>query len=183
MMMRPARRAVAAVAALLGSAGLICASSDTTCAARSGALVRWIRTAPSGERASIDRWCAGVGPPVRIATVRRSEVFTGRFAIVTWNMHVGGGNLEQFVTDLHQGRLTGGAPIDDFVLLLQEVYRAAADVPSADRAGMQWASSEGTPAASGVREDIGAGASRLGLDAIYVPSMRNGDPAATDEDR
>jgi endonuclease/exonuclease/phosphatase family metal-dependent hydrolase len=177
------RTAVAAVSALLGSASLICANGDTTCAARRGTLVGWIRTAPPGERAAIDRWCAGVGPPVRITTVRRPEVLTGRFAIATWNVHVDGGNLEQFVTDLVAGRLTGGAPVDGYVLLLQEVYRAGADVPSADPARMEWASPEGRAAASGAREDIGAAARRLGLDLIYVPSMRNGGPAATDEDR
>jgi endonuclease/exonuclease/phosphatase family metal-dependent hydrolase len=42
------------------------------------------------------------------------------FAVVTWNLHAGAGTVPVLVRDLRAGRLTEGAPIDAFVLLLQE---------------------------------------------------------------
>jgi endonuclease/exonuclease/phosphatase family metal-dependent hydrolase len=45
--------------------------------------------------------------------------------IVTWNLHAGAGNLRQLLDDLRADRLTGGATVGDFVLLLQE---AAPDI-------------------------------------------------------
>jgi endonuclease/exonuclease/phosphatase family metal-dependent hydrolase len=179
--MRSVAAAMFAATVFGGSASLISAGTDSTCAAREDTALRWIRTAPAGERASIDRWCRGVGPAVHIAAVRARDSFAGPFAVVSWNTHVGGGNLEQFVGDLRTGRLTGGVPVTQFVLLLQEAYRAGAAVPAGD--GSAWASAELTPAASGTREDIAASLRRLGLDGVYVPSMRNGQPHHTDEDR
>jgi endonuclease/exonuclease/phosphatase family metal-dependent hydrolase len=41
------------------------------------------------------------------------------FAVVTWNMHEGKGDLPRLVDDLTSGRLTG-APASDYILLLQE---------------------------------------------------------------
>jgi endonuclease/exonuclease/phosphatase family metal-dependent hydrolase len=174
--------AIAAALAILGSAALTSAVPDATCTARGEPLVRWIRTAPDNERAAIDRWCAGVGPPVRIAPLRRQEVFTGPFAVVSWNTHVGGGDLEQLVADLRSGRLTAGRPVTQFVLLLQEVYRGGSDVP-VPRGRAAWAAAEQPGPAAGIREGIVHAASRLGLAAVYVPSMRNGAPRRTDEDR
>jgi endonuclease/exonuclease/phosphatase family metal-dependent hydrolase len=68
-------------------------------------------------------------------------------------------------------------------MLLQEVYRAGADVPSARGLSAEWASAQRPPRAGGTREDIIRIAQRLGLHLVYVPSMRNGAPGATDEDR
>src|SRR5678816_3221141 len=42
------------------------------------------------------------------------------FAVVTWNMHFGRGDLARLVEDLASGTLTG-APVHDYVLFLQEV--------------------------------------------------------------
>jgi endonuclease/exonuclease/phosphatase family metal-dependent hydrolase len=41
------------------------------------------------------------------------------FAVVTWNVHAGQGNLPRLVDDLTHGRITG-APIRNYVILLQE---------------------------------------------------------------
>ena len=41
------------------------------------------------------------------------------FAVVTWNVHAGVGNLPKLVDDLTQGRITG-TPIRNYVILLQE---------------------------------------------------------------
>jgi endonuclease/exonuclease/phosphatase family metal-dependent hydrolase len=174
--------AIAATLAIFGNAALTSAVPDATCTARVEPLVRWIRTAPPNERAALDRWCAAVGPPVRIAPLRGPEVFTGPFAVVSWNTHVGAGDLEQLVADLRSGRLTAGRPIAQFVLLLQEVYRAGPDV-AVPQGRAAWAAAEQPPRRSGAREDVVHAATRLGLGAVYVPSMRNGAPRHTDEDR
>ena len=109
-----------------------------------------------------------------------AEVFAGPFVVVSWNTHVGAGDIDAFVGDLQSGRLTG-RPVTDFVLLLQEAYRGGSGVPSL--AGVRWASAEQPPGDGHVRVEVTAAAERLGLSAIYIPSMRNGRPGATSEDR
>ena len=183
MSRRVIHAALAAALAIFGNGALTSAVADATCRARDETIARWIRTAPANERAQIDRWCAGVGPPVRSAPLRSQEVFTGSFALVTWNTHVGAGNLDELVADLRSGRLTGGRPVTEFVLLLQEVYRAGSDVPGGHTDAVAWASAEQPARPSGGREDILHSAARLGLSALYVPSMRNGAPRRTTEDR
>jgi endonuclease/exonuclease/phosphatase family metal-dependent hydrolase len=153
------------------------------CAARTSD-VRWIRIAPLNETATLDQWCAGVGPPliVQPTPAARSSISSSRLtiAIVSWNTHVGAGDIDGFVDDLVAGRLTAGTVPDDYVLLLQETYRADRDVPAV-LGTTRSASAQAPRRAAGAREDIGVTARRLGLHALYVPSMRNG--AATDEDR
>jgi endonuclease/exonuclease/phosphatase family metal-dependent hydrolase len=183
------RPAVAGVLFCIGSA-LACLSNAApqsphaapTCATDLTSGVRWVRASPARERDALDRWCAGVGGPARIEARQAAEVFTGSFAVVSWNTHVGAGNIDALAADLRSGRLTG-RPMTQFVLLLQEAYRAGADVPSARGLRAAWASAQRPAHASGTREDIIRIAQRLGLHLIYVPSMRNGAPGATDEDR
>jgi endonuclease/exonuclease/phosphatase family metal-dependent hydrolase len=182
--MRPGRIAiiVALAGACSGTASVISAQTDSTCMARGGASIRWVRTAPEDERAAVDRWCSVVGPPARMTALRGPAFFTGSFVVVSWNTHVGAGDLDAFVADLRAGKLTAGTPVQQFVLLLQEVYRSGADVP-ARGPGAAWASAQQPARPSGSREDIVAAARRLDLNAIYVPSMRNGAPGGTTEDR
>ena len=46
-------------------------------------------------------------------------------AVVTWNMNAGRGDLPRLVDDLASGRLTG-APVQDYVILLQESIEGSA---------------------------------------------------------
>jgi len=115
--------------------------------------VQWIRTAPARESAALDRQCAAIGLPIRIHSTHEGKISTGPIAIVSWNTHVGAGDIGRLVKDLRSRRLTGGRDAAEFVLLLQEVSRAAA--------------SAGPPA---------------GFDGIYVPSMRNGPPSSSGPD-
>ena len=169
--------------AFLGSAALIRAAADSNCPARSGAGVQWVRVAPSTEHVAIDRWCFTVGGPVQIGGLHREEPPAGPVAIVSWNTHVGAGDIDGLVTDLRSGRLTGGRPVTSFVLLLQEVYRSGETVPSQPRREGRWASAQRPKGPGGKRDDVAATAKRLGLEAFYAPSMRNGAPGTTDEDR
>lgn len=166
---------------LMGSLWGTGGGQDSTCGARAGTGVRWVTAAPIPERPTMDRWCRGVGAPAVIHTAARQQpVSQAPPVFVSWNTHVGGGDIDRLVADLRRGALTGGAPVGSFVLLLQEVYRAGTDVPAAPT-GAEWASAQSPLNPRGVREEVAATARRLGLEAFYAPSMRNG--AAGNEDR
>jgi len=132
------------------------------------------------NRAALDAWCATVGTPAIDTTgaIPRSAP-PDSFAIVAWNVHVGGGNLDRFVQDLREGRLTNGRQVENFVLLIQEALRTSDSLPPVrpdevpDRI-VAFDQRDST------RTDIVEAARRLGLAYIYVPSMRNG---TADEDR
>jgi endonuclease/exonuclease/phosphatase family metal-dependent hydrolase len=182
-----ARRSAVAAAILsigillscLGSVRSGSAALTPTCAAPT-AGVEWLRVSSTRERPSLDRWCAGVGPPVRIDATRASNVMAGPFAVVSWNTHVGAGDLDELIADLRAGKLTG-RPVTDFVLLLQEAYRTGDTVPSL--AAVEWASAVLGAGPRYSRTEAVSAAQRLGLSSIYVPSMRNGRPGTTAEDR
>jgi endonuclease/exonuclease/phosphatase family metal-dependent hydrolase len=121
-----------------------------------------------------DTWCAAVGPAV-IYSSAGSSVQAGELAVITWNTHVGAGDLEGFVESLRRGDFTAGRPVQQFVLLLQEVLRAGSAIPmpmptASTGAGFIGPSAE--PGRSGT--PIESLARRFGADAVYVPSMRNG---------
>jgi endonuclease/exonuclease/phosphatase family metal-dependent hydrolase len=166
--------------ACLGSARPQLAAAQPTCSALTETIVHWLRLSATRERSSLDRWCAGVGPSIILESDETPDALTPPFAVVSWNTHVGAGDLDVFIGDLRAGRLTG-KPVNDFVLLLQETYRSGDNVPS--EKAVQWASAifGAGPRASRV-EAIRLG-EQLGLSTIYVPSMRNGAPGVTAEDR
>lgn len=101
-------------------------------------------------------------------------------AVVSWNVHVGGGDLTRLVADLRNGRLTAGSPPAAFVLLLQEVHRSGDEVLTAPNGGAIH-----TEPPSGERLDITSVAAALGLHGAYAPSVANGRPAGGEppEDR
>jgi endonuclease/exonuclease/phosphatase family metal-dependent hydrolase len=154
-------------------------TGEPSCAAAAVPGVRWVRVSAANERAKLDRWCSGVGPPARIEATQPRQDFPASFVIVSWNMHVGGGDIDALVADLRAGKLTGRAEAD-FILLLQEAYRDG-DVPSSLE--VAWAAAIKPLPLHRERVDISNAARRLGLWGIYIPSMRNGQPGATSEDR
>ena len=94
---------------------------------------------------------------------------------VSWNVHVGGGDIRAFVNDLRAGVHTHGRRFPHYVLLLQEAVRTGG-VPAL------------APGAAGAKRipphdpvlpiDIVRVSDELGASLIYVPSMRNGSSAA-----
>ncbi|NNK49250.1 MAG: endonuclease/exonuclease/phosphatase family protein [Gemmatimonadetes bacterium] len=107
--------------------------------------------------------------------------------VVTWNMHVGGGDLVSFLSsevgyDCDAAAAQRGQP--HLVLLVQEAFRASDEVPEAP---------EGTPVPNrialdppnGPRLDIVEVAGRCGLALFYAPSMSNrqADEGHAREDR
>jgi endonuclease/exonuclease/phosphatase family metal-dependent hydrolase len=149
--------------------------------AGTAADVAWLTPARPDRGRGLEAWCAGVGPavlesagPVTMPGLRADSLF-----IVSWNVHVGGGDLVRMVRDLRAGLLTTGRPVEDFVLLLQEGYRAGPEVPRSERGAAAADRIAETPP-SGKRLDVVEAARRLGLHLFYAPSMRNGEG---DEDR
>jgi endonuclease/exonuclease/phosphatase family metal-dependent hydrolase len=165
--------------ACLGSAPPRLPAADATCAAAEDGF-KWVRVSSTRERPALDRWCAGVGPPVAIQGPQAPEAFTGPFAVISWNTHVGAGDLDALIADLRAGRLTS-KPVSEFVLLLQETYRSGTAVPAL--LDVDWASAIFGAGPRSSRVEAIRLAERLGLASLYVPSMRNGPPGVTSEDR
>jgi endonuclease/exonuclease/phosphatase family metal-dependent hydrolase len=142
----------------------------------------WI--VPSKREASepLARWCGTVGPVLfqsQPAAGERSAI--NRLGIVSWNIHEGGGDVDELVRRLRLGEFSGGEPVDQFVLLLQEATRADDTVPQRLPRGApsphRIAPSSGRPDG-----DVHRFADQ-GMAVLYAPSMRNGGADGTAEDR
>jgi len=146
------------------------------------APIRWIELEDSTEHGIITRWCATVGPPVLEDFTTIQPIPVDSLVVISWNVHVGGGDIVWFVEDLRSGALTG-APVEQFVLLLQEVHRAGTQVPLINEDFIPKRIEKAPP--RNPRADIGEVADALGLWVFYVPSMRNGQLLSgdTEEDR
>lgn len=147
--------------------------------------VAWARPESAGDRAQLDRWCQAVGPAVVASPRPRTDVRARALTIVSWNAHVGGGDIAGFVRAIRRGEIAGAAPGNDLVLLLQEAFRADDSVPSHPGAGAVSATGIRESPPSSARIDIVTAARALGLYLYYAPSMRNGAHGASglDEDR
>jgi endonuclease/exonuclease/phosphatase family metal-dependent hydrolase len=152
--------------------------------------IRWFGPTRESDVRALERWCSAVGPPVVDAKPSR-ELLAGEtladLRVVTWNVHVGGGDLDGFLRDelgyecaADDGRGFGG----HFVILVQEAYRTSDLVPPAPEGSLVAGRIEEHPE-QGPRIDIVESARGCGLAVAYVPSMRNGHhPAETSgEDR
>ncbi len=137
--------------------------------------VRWIAPQDAGDRRTLAEWCRTVGPAlVAPSPAPLGEARVTTFAVLSWNQHVGGGDIRRLVDDLRAGALTDGVPVHHFVLLLQETFRSGAvptplspSAPIPHRIGP-------APEPGREREDIRAIAGALDLALFYAPSMRNG---------
>jgi len=134
--------------------------------------VEWITPDDRQNRPRLDSWCAGVGPAAIRVVPLESDPTKDDFVFVSWNVHVGNGNVAALVSDLRAGRLTSGQPVHNFVLLLQEAVRAGHTPTLA-------AGASGARRIDRPRDgfDIQEISRTLGLSMIYVPSMRNGSKA------
>ena len=126
--------------------------------------VTWMHWTQSGKD-TLDRWCASVGPPVLRAPAAATADLK-RLVVVTWNVHVGGGQVEDFVKTHWADRDHSG-----LVLLLQETYRVDETVPDSFPKGLKVPSAI-RPKPRSV--DVVRLAERLKMSVTYVPSMRNG---------
>lgn len=112
-------------------------------------------------------------------TSKEGPSSSNKLIVVNWNMHVGGGDFHRLFSDVR--RQAGSAvPV---VFLLQEAYRSGPEVPTVLDREATFASLIRGLRKDGRREEIESVASSLGLHAYYIPSMRNGGPLTSDEDR
>jgi endonuclease/exonuclease/phosphatase family metal-dependent hydrolase len=138
------------------------------------------RDAPTTK--TLARWCETVGPVVFHAVPDRpAPAPLDRLVIVSWNVHVGGGDVDGVIRRLRGGEFTGGEPIDRFALLLQEAYRRDDAIP------IRLSRSDAVPGRIGSTQARDADVVHLhrddGLAVLYAPSMRNGIVDLDREDR
>lgn len=129
--------------------------------------VTWVRWTES-RQAALDLWCASVGPPVLMSS-SAAPADVSRLVIVSWNVHVGGGQVKEFIETLWKNAPDRSRT--GMVLLLQEVFRAGQDVPESYPSELRVPS----PIRPSPRSlDVTGLAKQLGMSVAYVPSMRNG---------
>jgi endonuclease/exonuclease/phosphatase family metal-dependent hydrolase len=187
----------AAAAALLGAgcaaplSRMTPAALDRSCrsalslAAVPAPAIRWAAI-DARHAAVLDAWCDTTGPPVVHAAPApaghdRTSAALDELVVVSWNVHVGAGDVEGLVARLRRGGFSGGRPVRRFVLLLQEVFRQSDAVP--DAASRQVRLPRSAARGGQRRLDVVELAARLGLALYYAPSMRNGAAAVSREDR
>jgi endonuclease/exonuclease/phosphatase family metal-dependent hydrolase len=88
--------------------------------------VAWLQPDAPRDRAALAQWCDTVGPII-VSNVRAAGAPVERLTVVTWNTHVGAGDLGRLVASLRQR--TAGAGL---VLLLQEARRTGLQEAAAD---------------------------------------------------
>jgi endonuclease/exonuclease/phosphatase family metal-dependent hydrolase len=129
--------------------------------------VTWMRW--DDNRTALDLWCHSVGGPVlQSAAAADATEDVGGMRVLSWNVHVGAGRLEDLLP-----RLLDEAARDDMglTILLQETFRVGDGVPESYPATLK------VPRAIRPRRpamDVRDIADRFGLSVVYVPSMRNG---------
>ena len=143
-----------------------------------GPAIAWFAPKDAGDAATLENWRVSVGPPVVASKESNGTGAIDKLTLVSWNTALGAGDVERLVSDLR--RRSGDRPI---VLLLQEVYRSGPEVPALLVRTAAFASRLRGLRADGRRDEVEDIASALGMSAYYVPSMRNGSPLLSDEDR
>jgi len=139
--------------------------------------VTWDRWMGTGD-ATLNAWCDSVGRPVLRSPVFVEPADIAQLRMVSWNVHVGGGEVEQRLPRLR----ADAAKTTGLVMLLQEAFRGGADVPESYPSGLH------VPSGIHPRRpapDIVSLANAFDLFVAYVPSMRNGSSTSvsTREDR
>jgi endonuclease/exonuclease/phosphatase family metal-dependent hydrolase len=166
----------AAVFVLTASAWVQASASEPLSCLRPVSGVTWQRW--ETERETLDLWCQSVGPPVFAAPSDGDAEIT-RLVVLSWNVHVGGGEVEALIDQILSRSIDEGTGL---VVLLQETFRAGADVPESFPGTLR------VPSAIRPRRpvpDVTGIANRFGLSVAYVPSMRNGSATGLEarEDR
>src|SRR5262245_5783911 len=139
--------------------------------------------AGSSDRRRLSEWCRTVGPVVFEPTpVPAADSPVDRVAIVSWNTHVGAGDVAGVLARVRRGEFTSGERFDAVVLLLQEMYRTGGGVPERPLlAVIPRRIADALHAEHG--RDVARVAHEGGLALLYAPSMRNGALADDPEDR
>jgi endonuclease/exonuclease/phosphatase family metal-dependent hydrolase len=137
------------------------------------AQLTWFAPDEARNHERLGAWCAGVGDATihHAASAAAGPIDIEDITFVSWNVHVGNGDLRAFISDLRAGRHTNGRRVNQYVLMLQEAARTKGVPPLAPgAAGAAYIGPHGRDGSL----DIVETARELGLSSIYVPSMRNG---------
>jgi len=140
--------------------------------------VAWFGPDVVRDLSALSQWRRSVGPPV-VREGAGAPATSDRLMVVNWNTHVGGGDLRSLYDDVRRQ----AGPDVPIVFLLQEAYREGPEVPNALDPDASFASLIRELREDGHREEIETIAASLGLHTYYVPSMRNGGPLTSREDR
>ena len=143
-------------------------------------IIAWKNTVRESDATRLLSWCQAVGPPVYIEQKHQAQNSNNldTLVIVSWNVKVGGGDLDIFIKKLLNGEFTTDKSSAHFVLLLQEAFRSGSTVPHVVSAAANSGRSIRPIPPGGVRTDVVAIAKRHGLHLLYIPSMRNGSLSA-----
>jgi endonuclease/exonuclease/phosphatase family metal-dependent hydrolase len=160
---------LAALAAACAPVGMSMQRPAGGCRHADTPQVRWVTPSDPDERRRLQAWCEAVGPPAGIAGEAPPPDDGRPLLLVSWNMAVGAGRLEQLLAYVRRAHQRD-APAH-LVLLLQEAFRAG-DVPATCAGHVRRARRLGSRIPD--RRDLISTARALGLNAVYVPSMRNG---------
>jgi endonuclease/exonuclease/phosphatase family metal-dependent hydrolase len=167
---------------LVGCSGCIRLSPPAVAPIATGSCrstnLQWLAPDDARERARLNAWCAGVGEAAFVTSGGTgSEVVADMSDVVfvSWNVHVGSGDIRSFVKDLRAGVHTDGRRFPHYVLLLQEAVRTGCVPAFASGA----AGAKRIAAHNPIEPiDIVGVSADLGASLVYVPSMRNGSSAA-----
>jgi endonuclease/exonuclease/phosphatase family metal-dependent hydrolase len=152
------------------------------CETASGS-VEWYGPVTSSERLRLSAWCQSVGPVVvnpPPAIEPAADIGRDGLIVATWNVHEGGGDLEQFLTSFRHTSGSTGSEVH-IVVLVQEAIRRGDAVPVTippDVNPPRRIRPHGR-----VPSDVVAVARRTGMWVAYIPSMRNGAQVDDREDR
>lgn len=136
--------------------------------------VSWLTPSLADDARTLTRWRAGVGRPLVAASTRAAEPSAvDGLTIVSWNIALGAGDVATMFA-----RVQREHPTHAVVLLLQEAFRSGDDIPRSPLNAVFAGRIRGTSA-----REIDELARSLNLWMYYVPSMRNGAPGTSDEDR
>jgi endonuclease/exonuclease/phosphatase family metal-dependent hydrolase len=126
------------------------------------------------NRTLLDLWCHSVGRPVLETRPAAPGEIDG-MRILSWNVHVGAGRLEDLLPRLLDEASQRGTGL---TILLQETFRTGDAVPESYPASLR------VPRAIRPRRptmDVREIAATFGLSVAYVPSMRNGSASNLEE--
>jgi endonuclease/exonuclease/phosphatase family metal-dependent hydrolase len=152
--------------------GTLAPSNDTLSCLQPVDGFTWMRWDDHDE--TLDLWCHSVGGPVAETRLPASSDITG-MRILSWNVHVGAGRLEELLPRLLDDAAREAMGL---TILLQETFRTGDEVPEFYPATIR------VPKAIRPRRpamDVRDIAARFGLSVAYVPSMRNGSAASVTE--
>jgi endonuclease/exonuclease/phosphatase family metal-dependent hydrolase len=136
--------------------------------------IAWLSPSLERDARTMMRWRGAVGSPLVLpgSTSARGSDPTDGITVISWNVALDGGDVARLVREVE-----ARAPHRPIVLLLQEVFRSADDVPAAPAEALFAAHLGRCNRAREVDEVARA----LGYSLYYVPSMRNGAPGHAED--